>query len=98
VFLPKIVPLSPEGEDHYPNSLHKHNQLTFSYPTVGIPEPGKRYNNTPVERSDLVLFDELLNEMLKPYNVEIGLSRTPIAGCNVLGETSMGDTLSAATF
>jgi hypothetical protein len=44
-------------DDHEPKYTHKHLDLTFDYPTLGMPEPGKLYNSTPVEPKDLPIFD-----------------------------------------
>lgn len=43
--------------------------MTFSYSTVGMPEAGKKFNNTRVEKKDLSRFDEELNKLITPYNV-----------------------------
>lgn len=50
------------------NPIHRHDDLTFSYPTVGIPIPGKKYNNTKVEQKDLSKFDDEINRLFKPFN------------------------------
>jgi hypothetical protein len=59
------------GGFHEPTSGHKHEGLTFSYPTVGIPVPGKTYNSTKVAPEDLLKFDDEINALLKPYNVTL---------------------------
>jgi hypothetical protein len=71
------VPLA-EGV-HEPRDSHKHLNLTFDYPTLGMPEPGKRYNATPVAAKDLPIFDAEINELFKPYNVALPSLRTPTA-------------------
>lgn len=66
--LPIDIPeLSVSG--HAPNFQHKHKDLTFDYPTLGIPRPGDKYNHTQVSSKDLAFFDEKINEYFKPYNV-----------------------------
>ena len=49
--------------------------MTFSYSTVGMPEAGKKFNNTRVEKKDLSRFDEELNKLITPYNVNNWLFR-----------------------
>ena len=41
----------------------------MTYPSVGIPTPGKTYNNTKVATKDLPKFDEEFMELFKAYNV-----------------------------
>ena len=43
---------------HEPDMGHRHDGLTFTYPTVGIPVPGKTYNSTRVKPQDLAKFDQ----------------------------------------
>ena len=45
------------AKDKGSNDLHKHEELTFKYPTVGIPIPGNTYNFTKVAEKDLAKFD-----------------------------------------
>ena len=54
---------------HEPNQNHKHEGITFLYPTLGIPVPGNTYNNTKVAPNDLAAFDDQVNALFKPYNV-----------------------------
>ena len=46
---------------------------------MGIPVPGKSYNNTIVERKDLDIFDEEINQLFKPYNVKMPIFRIQTA-------------------
>lgn len=59
--------------------MEEQSSLTFTYPTVGIPEPGKSFNSTRVRPKELAIFDEEINKLFKPYNVVIDWLRTPIA-------------------
>lgn len=34
--------------NHVMGYKHRHDGLTFNYPTLGIPIPGQKYNNTRV--------------------------------------------------
>ena len=70
--------------NHKLSENHRHDDETFSYPTVGVPVPGKKYNNTKVEPKDLEAFDNEINELFKPYNVSTKISRTPTASSREL--------------
>lgn len=70
---------SVHAADTSTNDYHKHEELTFSYPTVGIPVPGNKYNSTKVAEKDLAAFDEELLRILKPFNVLLPRLRTPTA-------------------
>ena len=58
------------------NQNHKHDGLTFSYPTLGIPIAGNTYNATKVADKDLAQFDDEINRLFKPYNVSTTIFRT----------------------
>jgi hypothetical protein len=55
--------------DHLPSPSHIDGTPTFAYPTLGVPEPGKTFNNTPVGRDGFIAFDSEINKLMKPYNV-----------------------------
>lgn len=94
VLLPIEIPTT--DKHHGKLTTHKHNELIFSFPTVGIPEPGKTYNNTPVKDLDLPIFDELLNDLLKPYNVKVIKCRIQTVNQRGLVRIKMEDTYFAA--
>jgi hypothetical protein len=71
------VPLASGYHEVHQN--HKHEGLTFPYPTMGVPIVGKTYNSTKVADKDLAKFDDEINWLFKPYNVSDGILRTPIA-------------------
>ena len=62
------MPLAYDGE-HSVSSRHQHNEFVFNYPTVGIPTPGNKYNDTKVKPEELNTFDETFLSLFKPYNV-----------------------------
>lgn len=37
---------------HLASEHHRNDDRTFTYPTVGIPIPGKKYNSTKVDPKD----------------------------------------------
>lgn len=47
---------------------HSHPNFTLSYPTMGLPVPGKPFNSTRVKNEELAAFDEAVDELFKPYN------------------------------
>ena len=65
--------------NHLVAGNHRHDDDTFSFATVGIPVPGRKYNATRVEPKDLEAFDNEINELFKPYNVSAVRLRTPTA-------------------
>ena len=68
---------NPEDRRRIPSRLPETDaEATFSYATVGMPEPGKQFNSTRVAVDDLAAFDNELNNILKPYNVGFGQYRT----------------------
>jgi len=75
-----------EEEISYPPYKGNVNDLTFSYPTIGIPQPGKKYNSTKVKPEEMDTFDDQFLEMLQPYNVFFLRLRTQTA-CRSEGET-----------
>ena len=62
---------SVQGGNHYPGVNQRHEGLILAFPSVGIPTPGKTYNNTKVAAKDLPKFDQELMELFKAYNVKI---------------------------
>ena len=74
-----VAPFQHPSPSHSVNYRHKHNLGPFTYPTLGIPTPGKIYNSTKVSRKDLPSFDDKLNQLFKPYNVSLLRFRIPIA-------------------
>lgn len=85
------MPLTTEGS-HTPTYTHKHNGLSFDYPTMGVPVPGQTYNATPVESGDLAVFDQTINNLFKPYNVLRPLLRTPTASLHGTARTATAAT------
>ncbi len=71
------VPIGPNINEIY----YKHAPRTFTYPTIGILEPGKMFNDTLVEKKDLAEFGRVFNDLMKPYNVHRHQHRTQIADC-----------------
>lgn len=65
----EIGPVLATTGEHQPSFSHVDGAPTFSYPTVGVPEPGKTFNNTPVAKDGFIAFDSEINELMKPYNV-----------------------------
>lgn len=53
--------------------------MTFPYPTVGIPQPGSKFNMTRVEKKDLSIFGEEINRLMMPYNVKSQIFRIQTA-------------------
>jgi hypothetical protein len=47
-----------EAENHLPRVEHADAEVTFSYPTIGMPEPGKPFNTTVVTSNLWGAFDE----------------------------------------
>ena len=73
-----------KDDGHLPSFQHLHTPLNFSYPTVGIPIPGKYFNSTRVLDKDLLQFDKIILDMFKPYNVQPLKYRTQIVSKSVM--------------
>lgn len=54
---------------HEPTVDHRNDLRTFTYPTVGIPKAGSRYNSTKIVLpEELYDFDTKINTLFKPFN------------------------------
>ena len=56
---------------HENNAEHRNDWRTFTYPTLGIPTPGQKYNSTKVTLPEqLYDFDMQVNKIFQAYNVQ----------------------------
>jgi hypothetical protein len=77
--------------------FHDHPEFTFSYPTVGVPVPGNKFNFTKVPKEKLAEYDRTINEFFKPYNVPQIIGRTLTACSSGSATTKTAATSSAIT-
>ena len=64
------IPRASRDLDHGP-APHHHDMkdATFPYPTVGIPNPGDKFNFTLVPEEKMKEFDNVFLELFEPYIV-----------------------------